>query len=343
MKVAVIAAGSWGTALALVLHENNHQVVLWSKDRAQVDEMNAFRRNEKFLPGIMIPEKIEVTAELKKACDQAEVIVFAAPSQAYAGVLKQCVETGCIHDDTLIVNVAKGIDTENLMTPSQITEKIMPGARFVALSGPSHAEEVALKLPTALVSASKNRKDAERIQDLFSNESMRVYTNPDVMGVEISGALKNIIALAAGVSDGLGFGDNAKAALITRGIHEIAKLGLEMGGKAETFKGLAGVGDLIVTCTSMHSRNRRCGILIGKGIPMKEAIDQIGMVVEGIYSVNSAYQLMKKYNLDMPITEQLYEILNHEKNPREAVLYLMKRQKKNEVEAYSHESNDWWL
>jgi glycerol-3-phosphate dehydrogenase (NAD(P)+) len=230
---------------------------------------------------------------------------------------------------------------ETLETPSQITSRLLPMAKFVVLSGPSHAEEVALKLPTALVSASKSREHAEFIQDIFSNEFMRIYTNPDVIGVEISGALKNIIALGAGISDGLGFGDNAKAALITRGINEIAQLGLAMGAEADTFKGLAGVGDLIVTCTSMHSRNRRCGILIGKGKKLQEAIDTIGMVVEGAYTVKSAYRLKEKYNIEMPITTELYRVLYEDKNAREAVLDLMTRSKKHEMDEYASKMINW--
>ena len=230
---------------------------------------------------------------------------------------------------------------ETLETISQITDRIIPSATFVALSGPSHAEEVALRLPTALVSASKSRVAAECVQDLFSNDYIRIYTNPDVIGVEISGALKNIIALGAGISDGLGYGDNAKAALITRGIKEIAILGIAMGASVDTFKGLAGVGDLIVTCTSMHSRNRRCGILLGEGYTLNEAVEKVGMVVEGAYTVKSAYALKNKYQLDMPITTELYKVLYEDKNAREAVNHLMTRQRKHELDEYATGMEDW--
>lgn len=341
MKVAIIAAGSWGTALSMVLNDNGHDVCVWSKDKNQVDDILATRKNENFLPGLVLPENIKFTNSLEETFREVEVVVFAVPSQFYGDVLKEFIDKGYIHSDLTLVNVAKGIDINRLKTPSQITEDLLPGAKFVTLSGPSHAEEVALKLPTALVSASKSKYEAEKVQDLFSNAYMRIYTNPDVVGVEISGALKNIIALGAGISDGLGFGDNAKAALITRGINEIAQLGIAMGAKAETFKGLAGVGDLIVTCTSMHSRNRRCGILIGKGYSLDDAISDIGMVVEGAYTVQSAYQLKNKYQIEMPIATELYNVLYKSKNAREAVLELMTRSKKHEMDEYASGVDNW--
>lgn len=341
MKVTVIAAGSWGTALAMVLHDNGHEVVVWARGKEQIDAIIKTRMNEKYLPGIHIPEAITFTTDAKVALENSEVVVFSAPSQQYRSVLQHFVDDGILPNKAILVNVSKGIDMETLETVSQITARIAPNSPFVVLSGPSHAEEVALRLPTALVSASSSRIAAECVQDLFSNDFMRVYTNPDVIGVEISGALKNIIALGAGISDGLGYGDNAKAALITRGIKEIAQLGMAMGGKGETFKGLAGVGDLIVTCTSMHSRNRRCGILIGEGKSLDEAIAEVGMVVEGAYTVKAAYALKNKYDLDLPITSQLYQVLYENKNAREAVGHLMNRTLKHESDEYATGLDAW--
>lgn len=341
MKVTVVAAGSWGTALSMVLYENGHDVKVWARSDEQIEEINTTRKNEKFLPGVLIPEGIAFTSNKKEALKEAEVVVFSVPSQHYRNLLSDFYDLALLQKDTILVNVSKGIDMETLETISQITKRIIPDATFVALSGPSHAEEVALKLPTALVSASLSRTAAECVQDLFSNDYIRVYTNPDVIGVEISGALKNIIALGAGISDGLGYGDNAKAALITRGIREIAILGIAMGAKADTFKGLAGVGDLIVTCTSMHSRNRRCGILLGEGYKLNEAVEKVGMVVEGAYTVKSAFALKNKYNLDMPITTELYKVLYEDKNAREAVNHLMTRQRKHELDEYATGMEDW--
>ncbi len=341
MKITVIAAGSWGTALSMVLNENGHNVMVWARGKEQIDQINLTHKNEKYLPGVSISENIRFTSDKVEALKDAEVIVFSVPSQQFGKTLASFVDEKLINKETIIVNVSKGIDMETLETVSQITERILPGATFVTLSGPSHAEEVALRLPTALVSASKSRVAAECIQDLFSNDFLRVYTNPDVIGVEISGALKNIIALGAGVSDGLGYGDNAKAALITRGIREIAILGIAMGANAETFKGLAGVGDLIVTCTSMHSRNRRCGIMLGEGQTLSEAIEHVGMVVEGAYTVKAAYVLMKKHGLEMPITNELYQVLYENKNAREAVNHLMTRQRKHELDEYATNLENW--
>lgn len=341
MKITVIAAGSWGTALSMVLCENGHDVKVWARGIDQINEINRTRKNEKYLPGIIIPETIEFTSDKTIALKDAEVVLFSVPSQQYKSTLKDFYDNGLITKQSILVNVSKGIDMDTLETVSQITERIIPGAPFVVLSGPSHAEEVAQKLPTALVSASKSREAAECIQDLFSNDYIRVYTNPDVVGVEISGALKNIIALGAGISDGLGYGDNAKAALITRGIREIAILGIAMGASAETFKGLAGVGDLIVTCTSMHSRNRRCGILLGEGHTLTESIEKVGMVVEGAYTVKAAYALKNKFELEMPITSELYKVLYEDKNAREAVNHLMTRQRKHEMDEYATGLENW--
>lgn len=341
MKITVIAAGSWGTALSMVLDENGHDVKVWVRSNAQVEAIEETRKNEKYLPGVLIPETIKFTSDKSDALSDAEVVLFSVPSQQYKSTLEDFVSLGLIHKDHILVNVSKGIDMVSLETVSQITASLLPEVPFVALSGPSHAEEVALKLPTALVSASKSRVAAELIQDIISNDYIRVYTNPDVMGVEISGALKNIIALGAGISDGLGYGDNAKAALITRGIKEIATLGIAMGASMETFKGLAGVGDLIVTCTSMHSRNRKCGMLIGQGHTLNESIEAVGMVVEGAYTVKAAYTLSQKYELDMPITKELYRVLYEDKSARDAVNHLMSRQRKHEMDEYATNLDGW--
>ena len=341
MKITIIAAGSWGTALSLVLNDNGHEVCVWARNQIQIDEINRTGMNAKYLKDIQIPKEIVFTSDIQRALEAAEVVLFSVPSQQYQKTLSKFVEDGLIKPEVILINVSKGIDMESLETISQITSRILPNQTFVTLSGPSHAEEVSQKLPTALVSASRSRKAAELVQDLFSNDYIRVYTNPDVVGVEISGALKNIIALGAGISDGLGYGDNAKAALITRGINEIAYLGTAMGATVETFRGLAGVGDLIVTCTSMHSRNRRCGILIGQGHSFEESIAEIGMVVEGAYTVKSAHDLMLKYKLEMPITSELYKILYQGKDARVAVNALMSRQKKHEIDEYVKGFDNW--
>lgn len=341
LKISVVAAGSWGTALSMVLNSNGHKVTVWARNADHIETIRKTRQNEKYLKGIRLDEKINFTCDAEMALTDTDVVVFSVPSQHFQDTFQMFYEKGLLTNRQVVVNVSKGIDMKSLETPSQIAYRVYPEVRFVTLSGPSHAEEVALELPTALVAASKNRNDAELIQDLFSNDYMRVYTNPDVIGVEISGALKNIIALGAGISDGLGFGDNAKAALITRGIKEISQLGLALGAKPETFKGLAGVGDLIVTCTSMHSRNRRCGMLIGQGLTLNEAVKQIGMVVEGAYTVKSAYALSQRHGIEMPITAELYRVLYEDKNAKTAVLDLMTRRKKHEMDEYASKIEPW--
>jgi len=342
LKVSVIAAGSWGTALSLVLHENGHDVCVWARREEQVSEILATCQNKRYLKQVYIPEAISFTSHLKEAFDKAEVIVLSVPTQQLQSLLEKMKHEVHFNENVILVNVAKGIAIETLALPSQMIANAYPDNPYVALSGPSHAEEVAEKLPTALVAASRFRRYAECIQDLFSNDYMRIYTSPDVIGVEISGALKNIIALGAGISDGLGYGDNAKAALITRGINEMVLLGQLIGASTETFRGLAGVGDLIVTCTSKHSRNRRCGFLIGEGLSFEEAKDSIGMVVEGAYTIKAAYQLMQQKKIDMPITTELYRVLYENKNAREAVNHLMTRQKKHEIDESAEKLEIWF-
>ena len=324
----VIGAGSWGTALALLLHHNGHQVTLWSALADEVALLQTKRENPDKLPGVKLPEEMAVTADLREAVCGQDMLVLAVPSpfvRSTAHQMRELVSAGQI-----IVNVAKGIEEATLMTLSQVIEAEIPQADVAVMSGPSHAEEVGKGLPTTIVAGAKSRKTAEYVQSLFMSEVFRVYTSPDVTGIELGSALKNVVALAAGIADGLGYGDNTKAALITRGIAEIARLGTAMGGKVETFAGLSGIGDLIVTCASMHSRNRRAGILIGKGYSYEAAMQEVKMVVEGVYSAKAALGLAAKYGVTLPIIEQVNEVLFHGKKADEAVRDLMLRDKKIE-------------
>lgn len=324
----VIGAGSWGTALALLLHHNGHQVTLWSALADEVALLQTKRENPDKLPGVKLPEEMTVTADLREAVSGQDMLVLAVPSpfvRSTAHQMRELVSAGQI-----IVNVAKGIEEATLMTLSQVIEAEIPQADVAVMSGPSHAEEVGKGLPTTIVAGAKSKKTAEYVQSLFMSEVFRVYTSPDVTGIELGSALKNVVALAAGIADGLGYGDNTKAALITRGIAEIARLGTAMGGKVETFAGLSGIGDLIVTCASMHSRNRRAGILIGKGYSYEAAMQEVKMVVEGVYSAKAALGLAAKYGVTLPIIEQVNEVLFHGKKADEAVRDLMLRDKKIE-------------
>ena len=324
----VIGAGSWGTALALLLHHNGHRVTLWSALADEVTLLQTKRENPDKLPGVKLPEDMKVTADLREAVSGQDMLVLAVPSpfvRSTAHQMRELVSAGQI-----IVNVAKGIEEATLMTLSQVIEAEIPQADVAVMSGPSHAEEVGKGLPTTIVAGAKSRKTAEYVQSLFMSEVFRVYTSPDVTGIELGSALKNVVALAAGIADGLGYGDNTKAALITRGIAEIARLGTAMGGKVETFAGLSGIGDLIVTCASMHSRNRRAGILIGKGYSYEAAMQEVKMVVEGVYSAKAALGLAAKYDVTLPIIEQVNEVLFHGKKAEEAVRDLMLRDKKIE-------------
>lgn len=330
MKVAILGAGSWGTALGIALSQKSIDVNLWTWKEDQAKNMKSTRLNSMYLPNVSLPKTLCPTTDMEKALEEADMVLSAVPSQVTGSVLEKT--KPFIKENVILVNVSKGIELTSLRLMSEVTESFFPKNSFVALSGPSHAEEVAQNLPTTLVASSKNLLAAQKVQDAFSTSALRVYTNPDLVGVEIGGALKNIIALGAGISDGLGNGDNAKAALMTRGIHEIARLGMEMGAKAQTFSGLTGIGDLVVTCTSMHSRNRRCGILIGQGLPVEEAVMKVGMVVEGVDTVKSAYALSRKYNVEMPITEQLYKILYENFDAKKAVEALMRRDKTKEME-----------
>ena len=330
-KVSVLGGGSWGIALAVVLHKNGNEVTVWSALEAEITMLQE-KHEHKMLPGVILPEDMKFTLDEKEAVEGKDLLVMAVASsytRKTAHQLSRLVAPG-----QKIVNVAKGIEEHTLMTLSEIIEQEIPQADVAVLSGPSHAEEVSRGLPTTIVVGAKSKATAEYIQNLFMNEVFRVYISPDILGIELGGSLKNVVALAAGIADGLGYGDNSKAALITRGITEIARLGTAMGGKFETFCGLTGIGDLIVTCASMHSRNRRAGILIGQGKTYKEAMAEVQMVVEGVYSAKAAMELAAKYHVQLPIIEQVNAVLFEGKSPDQAVKELMLRDKKIEVPAF---------
>ena len=326
--ISIIGAGSWGIALAVLLHKNGHKVTVWSAIEAEIKMLQKEHEHKDKLPGVRLPEDMVFTTDLEQAVKGAEVMVLAVPSpytRSTSHSMASLVEEGQV-----IVNVAKGIEEKTLLTLSQIIEEEIPQANVAVLSGPSHAEEVGRGIPTTIVVGAKDKETAEYLQNIFMNEVFRVYISPDVLGIELGAALKNVVALAAGIADGLGYGDNTKAALITRGITEIARLGVAMGGKFETFCGLTGIGDLIVTCASMHSRNRRAGILIGQGYTMKQAMDEVKMVVEGVYSAKAAMGLAKQYDVQLPIIEQVNAVLFEGQLADEAVKNLMLRDKKIE-------------
>lgn len=327
-KIGIIGAGSWGTALSLVMHKNGHDVTVWSVIEDEIKMLNEKREHESKLPGVKIPQEIEFTTDLEYSLKEKDMVILAVPSPFTRSTARSMARY--IKDGQLIVNVAKGVEEKTLMTLTEIIEQEIPQANVAVLSGPSHAEEVGCGLPTTLVAGAKDEKTAEYIQNVVMNEVLRVYISPDVLGIELGGALKNVIALAAGTADGLGYGDNLKAALITRGIAEISRLGIAMGAHPETFYGLTGIGDLIVTCASVHSRNRKAGYLIGKGYTMQEAMDEVKMVVEGVYSAKAAMGLAEKYAVELPIIEQVNKVLFENKNAREAVEDLMLRHKKIE-------------
>lgn len=326
-KIGVIGSGTWGTALAVLLTGNGHEVELWSAVPAEVEALTATRRHPN-LGDTPIPEKIRVTGDLEQAMKDKELLVLSVPSVYVRETAHRMAPF--LKEGQVITNVAKGIEDTTLKNLSEIIEEELPAARVTVLSGPSHAEEVSRGLPTTCVAGAHRRQDAELVQNLFMSPVFRVYTSPDMLGIELGGALKNVIALAAGIADGLGCGDNTKAALITRGIAEITRLGTAMGGSPETFSGLTGIGDLIVTCASMHSRNRRAGILIGKGYTMEEAMKEVQMVVEGVYSARAARALAEKYGEDMPIVEQVNQVLFEGKAAKAAVGDLMLRDKRIE-------------
>ena len=327
-KIGIIGAGSWGIALSVLLHNNGHQITVWSILEDEINMLKTEHEHKDKLPGVKLAEDMEFTTSMKEAITGKDILVLAVPSpytRSTSHNMKQYVADGKI-----IVNVAKGIEEHTLMTLSQIIEEEIPQANVAVLSGPSHAEEVGRGIPTTIVVGARTKETAEYIQNIFMSDVFRVYISPDVLGIELGAALKNVVALAAGIADGLGYGDNTKAALITRGITEIARLGTAMGGKFETFCGLSGIGDLIVTCASMHSRNRRAGILIGQGKSMEEAMAEVKMVVEGVYSAKAAKELAAKYHVELPIIEQVNEVLFDGKSAAAAVKDLMIRDKKIE-------------
>ncbi len=327
MRAAVIGSGAWGTALAIRLYKNGHDVVLWTFEKELIPQMVSERVNPR-LPGTLLPEGLKISDDYACAAD-CEMVVIASPSFPLRSVCRGVAPY--IGKEAVVVSVAKGIENGTQLRMSQVVEE-ETGHKVVVLTGPSHAEEVALDLPTACLAASENREMAEFVQDAFMSDAFRIYTSPDAIGAELGAALKNVIALCAGISDGLGYGDNTKAMLMTRGLTEIARLGVAMGAKKETFAGLAGVGDLIVTCTSMHSRNRRAGILIGQGRTPEEAMQEVGAVVEGYYAAESAWELCCRRGVDMPIVQAAYAVLYEGVSAKQVVEALLNRSKKAESE-----------
>lgn len=326
MKIAVIGSGSWGTAMALHMSGSGNQVYMWSWIQEETDRLNRDRENKEFLPGISFPDNVICTHNMQECIEGAEVVVTAVPSPATRTTAKEMSQY--VTDGQKLVNISKGLEGE--LRLSQVYKSEIPQAEISVLSGPSHAEEVSRGIPTTVVVASDNEETAKYLQAIFSNDTFRVYTSDDVIGVELGGALKNVIALCAGISDGLGYGDNTKAALITRGISELSRLGVAMGAKASTFAGLSGLGDLIVTGTSTLSRNHTAGELLGKGMKLDEVLKTVHMVVEGVNTATAAYELGKKYGVETPIIEQAYNVLYKNADPKDAVNTLMTRKHKSE-------------
>ena len=330
-KTAVIGAGSWGTALSLVLHTNGNDVTVWSIVEQEIQMLREKHEHVDKLPGVKLPEDITFTTDLKEAIEGKDYLILAVPSVFTRSTAKSM--TPFVKKGQVIVCVAKGIEEDTLMTLSDIVEQEIPAADVAVMCGPSHAEEVGIGLPTTVVAGARKKSVAEGVQDIFMNE---VFPSPDVLGMELGGSLKNVIALAAGMADGLGYGDNTKAALITRGIFEISRLAIKMGANTETLNGLTGIGDLIVTCESKHSRNRKAGMLMGQGYTMKQAMDEVKMVVEGVYSAKAAIALARKYEVDMPIIEEINHVLFDDKTAKDAVRELMLRDRREE-----HSSLEW--
>ncbi len=339
-KITILGSGSWGTALSVLLANKGYSINLWARKKEHAENLKKNRVNSKYLPNVELPKNINIHWDILESIRDSEIIVIAVASQGVRETLEKIKEH--VDENVIFVNVSKGLEKNTLLRISEIVHSYFPNNIYVMLSGPSHAEEVSKNIPTTIVAASKDRNGAELIQDIFTTPNLRVYTNPDVIGVEIGGALKNVIALGAGICDGLGFGDNAKAALMTRGIREIARLGNSIGAYVSTFAGLTGIGDLIVTCTSMHSRNRRCGILLGQGKSLDEAVQSIGMVVEGVSTTKAAYELSLKYGVEMPITTEMYKILYENHDARQSVYNLMQRSKTHEIEEVMLENIEGW-
>lgn len=327
--ICVLGSGGWGTAIAILLHNNGHKVTLWSYLKTESDDLKKFRENKPFLPGVSIPEGISFDSNLE-CCSNKDLIVIATPSHGIRSVASKIKDF--LPDGQIVLNISKGIEEGTYLTISQVLKEELPQCKIAVMSGPSHAEEVSRNIPTTNVVASDNPETSAYIQELFMSNTFRVYTSSDITGVELGGSLKNVIALCCGILDGLGCGDNTKAALMTRGLVEMTRLGVAMGAKAETFSGLSGIGDLIVTCTSMHSRNRRAGILIGKGMTAEEAQKEVNMVVEGVRSCKAAKELADKKSVEMPIISEAYDVLFNGKKASDAISNLMRRDKKQESE-----------
>ncbi len=329
-KICILGSGGWGTAVAVLLNNNGHDVTLWSFSDEECENLKKFRENKPFLPGVILPESISFTSDISLCADK-DLVIVATPSHGVRGVAKKMKEF--ISPGQIILNISKGIEEDTYLTLSKILKEEIPNARVAVMSGPSHAEEVSKGIPTTNVVAADDFEVAEYIQDICMSPVFRIYTNDDVIGVELGGSLKNVIALCCGILDGLGFGDNTKAALMTRGLVEMTRLGVAMGAKPETFSGLSGIGDLIVTCTSMHSRNRRAGILIGQGKSADNAQKEVNMTVEGIRTCRAAKELANKLNVEMPIISEAYDVLFHGKKASDGILNLMMRDKKHETES----------
>ena len=326
--IGVLGAGSWGTALAIVLADNGHNVDLWAARGTKAEQFKKDREYKAALPGVKFPELLQIEENLEDACKGKDVIVFAVGSPYIRETARKAAPF--IEAGTKVVDVSKGIEESSLLTLCGVLKEELPEADISVLSGPSHAEEVSRKIPTTVVIGAHSKETAEYLQELFMNDYFRVYISSDMTGIELGGSLKNVIALAAGVIDGLGLGDNTKAALITRGISEMSRLGIAMGGRQDTFAGLSGIGDLIVTCTSKHSRNRNAGYFIGQGYSTKEAMEEVKQVVEGVHSAKAALKLARKYNVDMPIVEQVNQVLFEGKSAKEGLNDLFKREKRKE-------------
>ena len=328
--IGIVGAGSWGTALSVLLSDNGHDLTVWSCIEEEIEMLSKYHEHKDKLPGIELPVSIKYTTDLNETLKDKDLIVLAVPSPYTRSTAKQMKDY--IRYGQLIVSVSKGIEENTLMTLSQVISDEIPQAQVAVLSGPSHAEEVGRRMPTTVVCGAGNKENAEYVQNIFMSKVFRVYTSPDMAGIQLGASLKNVIALAAGISDGLGYGDNLKAAIITRGLNEIVRLALKMGAESATLNGLSGIGDLIVTCASMHSRNRRAGILIGQGMSMEEAMNEVKQIVEGVYSAKGAKALAEKYGVEMPIIEKINEVLFEGKEPGQAVYELMLRDKKDEAE-----------
>jgi len=332
-RVCVIGSGSWGTAICVPLADNGSEVVLWGRDPEKLSDIEKNRENRRYLPGVKLPDAVRCEAELKAALDGADMIVFAIPAQHFGGVFETVAAAAPeLLKSVPVVNLAKGIEQKSLKRLSERALEILPETRYVVLSGPSHAEEVGRRHATTVTVASHDLKAARLAQDMLMTDYFRIYTNEDVTGVELGGALKNVMALGVGISDGLGCGDNAKAALMTRGLTEMIRLGMKLGADPNTFSGLSGMGDLIVTCCSQHSRNHRCGEMIGRGMEPGEAEKQVGMVVEGMYTAMAAKKLAEQNGVEMPITEAICAILEGKLSPQDTMQLLMTRAKKRENE-----------